>query len=370
MKRELFVFAGQSNMMGAAVYMPQHAPKINRSYEYKHKPRRLGAARGEFVPGGYPAGEFSYKDVARAYAGDMCDGAGKSTLADFRHNTYFCPAMCSILSDEEKTEQPFAVFSEATAQPGATLAPLLVEEYERAGGACAYAHIAKGAVRVSHYFTDDMALAYTQRMAAYNRQNGTQYQETLSPAHRMKGAADYFFEKCADFFADAAHRFPDDELSERCFFWLQGEGDAARSSAVEYEIALDILWQELKKCGFTRFFCIRVDFFGKPEVDRIMLAQERFVKAHADAFMLTRVASYFPYKGHNDSDWFVSPPTAEYQNCRDSFFGFKNQHINEKGFLVIAAHATKNLCRVLWEGKEPLLEPENIRSLKESEVIK
>ena len=83
--------------------------------------------------------------------------------------------------------------------------------------------------------------------------------------------------------------------------------------------------------------------------------------------MLTRVGSYLPFQGHDDRDWFVQPPSAEYQNCRDSFFGFKNQHINEKGFLLIARHAAKNLYRVLIEGQEPLLEPENVRLLKQGE---
>ena len=367
MKRDLFVFAGQSNMMGASVYPVKHNPTFERSFEYKHKPRRFGAARGVFVSQGYPVGEFSYKDMALAYASDMCDANGNSMLADYRHNTYFCPSMASLLSEEERTELPFSAFSEATAKPAASPAPLLVEEYERAGGTCAYTHIAKGSVRISHYFTDDMALEYAARVAEYNRLHGTDYQEGLSPKHRMPGAADYFFEKCTDFFADATERFPTDDLTERCFFWLQGEGDAGRSSTIEYEIALDILWQTLKKLGFTRFFCIRAGYFGKEAVDQIMLAQERFVKAHDDAYMLTRVGSYFPFKGHDDSNWFVSPPPAECQNCRDSFSGFENQHINEKGFLLIASRAAKNLWRVLKEGGEPLLEPENIRPLKERE---
>ncbi len=366
MKRELFVFAGQSNMMGACVYPPRHCPKISRSYEYKHKPRRLGAARGEFVLGGYPAGEFSYKDLSLAYAAGMLDGNGNSTLTDYRRNAYFCPSMSSLLSEEEKTEHPFAAFSEATARPAPTLAPLLVEELERMGVVSAYAHIAKGSVRIAHYFTDAMALEYSARVADYNRRHGTCYPEELSPRHRMRGAGEYFFEKCKDFFADARARFSTDELSEPGFLWLQGEGDAGSSSA-EYEIALEILWQALKSIGFTRFFCIRVGFFGKPEIDRIMLAQERFVNAHNDAYMLTRVGSYLPFKGHDDRDWFVQPPVAEYQNCRDSFLGFQNQHINEKGFLLIAARAAKNLYRVLREGEEPLLEPENVRSLKEGE---
>ena len=173
MKRELFVFAGQSNMMGACVYPPQYSPKINRSFEYKHKPRRLGAARGEFVPGGYPAGEFSYQDLSLAYADGAVDKKGNSTLTDYRRNTYFCPAMSSLLSEEEKTEYPFTAFSEATASIGPTLAPLVVEELEQMGVASAYAHVAKGSVRIAHFFTDAMALEYSARVAATNQEHGT-----------------------------------------------------------------------------------------------------------------------------------------------------------------------------------------------------
>ena len=48
---------------------------------------------------------------------------------------------------------------------------------------------------------------------------------------------------------------------------------------------------------------------------------------------------------------------------RDSFFGFDNNHINEKGFFVIAEHAVKNLSRVLIQNEEPILEEENVRLL-------
>jgi hypothetical protein len=94
-----------------------------------------------------------------------------------------------------------------------------------------------------------------------------------------------------------------------------------------------------------------------------MKAQENFVAKHGDAFMLTRAASYFTFPGQEEEGWFVTPPSEEYRNCRDSWFGFKNDHINEKGFKVIAEHSVKNLYRVLREGKEPILEEENILPL-------
>ena len=362
MKRDLFVFAGQSNMMGASVLFPKKEVLLSRSFEYKHNPRRLGAPTGNFVSTVYPVGEFSYSDLEKAYAPAMTSENGASLLADYVQSTYFCPAMANFQSAEEKSVFPFPAFSEATAQNGATLAPLLAEQWEQAGYACAYTHIAKGGVTIAYYFTDEMAEEYARRIEKYNQENGTRYSALFTESQLMPGAADYFFEKCTDFLADSKTRFPDDNLDNKCFFWLQGEGDVHRS-AVEYEIKMDILWDRLKKLGFTHFFCIRVDYFGDDRISEIMKAQENFTARHQDAYMLTRAASYFTYPGQNEQEWFVTPPDEEYRLCRDSFFGYSNQHINEKGFSVIAAHGVKNLYRVLIEKKEPILEEENIRAL-------
>lgn len=362
MKRDLFVFAGQSNMMGAAVYPPKKPLTITLSYEYKHKPRRLGGATGSFVPAAYPAGEFSYINLTRAYDSAMVNKNGESLLGDYAENTYFCPAMSNLYSDTDKTVHPFSVFSEATAPYGATLAPFIAQGWEQKGYACAYAHIAKGSVALAHYLNDEMVKTYAQRIEAYNKTNATDYHTIISAKNRTPGAADYFLEKCKDFFSDAEISFPDNLSENRCFFWLQGESDAGLS-AVEYQIRLEILWEKLQEIGFTHFFCIRVDFFGNSSIDRIMQGQESFVASHSNAYMLTRVASYFPYAGRNEQDWFLAPPTEECLNCRDSFYGFENQHINEKGFSVIASRAVENLDRVLNQALPPILEDENIRSL-------
>lgn len=360
MKRDLFVFAGQSNMMGASVYPSERKISTENSFEYKHKARRLGKATGDFVPADLPSGEFSYIDMKAAYDADMVNEKGESLLADYGKNTFFCPSMSNLKCDEDKTEFPFATFSEATAQRGATLAPLLAEQWENEGRTCAYAHISKGGVSISHFMTDKMAEQYVTRIEAYNQAHGTEYPAAMRP--RMSGAADYFIEKCRDFFDDAQKQFQNELSGSKCFFWLQGESDA-KNAAIEYEIKMDILWEELKAIGFTHFFCIRVDFFGNEGIWKIMQAQESFVDRHEDAYMLTRAASFLTYPQRDESDWFITPPTEEYQCCRDSFFGFNNQHINEKGFALIADRAAKNLRRVLIENTEPLLEKENIKAL-------
>ena len=259
-------------------------------------------------------------------------------------------------------DSPFSIFSETTAPHGATLAPFLAEAWESKGHTCAYAHIAKGSVAFAHYMTDEMVQAYAQRITAYNNANATDYNTAISAKNRTPGAADYFLEKCKDFFADAETFFPGNLSGNRCFFWLQGESDAGLS-VIEYKLRMEILWEKLKEIGFTHFFCIRVDFFGNSGIARIMQAQEQFVSEHPDAYMLTRIASYFPYAGRDEQDWFLVPPAEECENCRDSFYGFENQHINEKGFSIIASHAVENLDRILNQGLSPILEDENIRSL-------
>ena len=366
MKRALFVFAGQSNMMGASVFPPQKTLHIKDSYEYKHNIRRLGKEEDPFVKADYPVGEFSYADPKKAYSEAMVDTTGKSRLCDYINNTYFCPAMSSLKSEEEKEEFSFSSFSESTAQNGVTLAPFLAQEWEGYGNACAYAHIAKGGVSIDYYMTPDMTKEYTRRIAQYNLENGKNYDPYIPQAYRMSGAAEYFLKKCCDFFADAKKHFGTDDLSNRCFFWLQGESDAHRSE-IEYETKLEILWDQLKRIGFTHFFCIRVDFFGAPGIYKVMKAQESFVSRHDDAYMLTRSASYFAYPRQNEDEWFTTPPSKEYRDCRDSFFGFRNNHINEKGFAVIAEHAAQNLYRVLIQNEEPLLEEEMIKMLLERE---
>ena len=364
MRRDLFVFAGQSNMMGASVYPPKYDLFTKHSYEYKHKMRRLGNPAGAFVPVGYPVGEFSYIDIHSAYASDMVNEQGKSLLRNYVENTYFCPSMSNLKSEADKTVFPFAIFSEADAPMGATLAPFVAQEWEKAGHTCAYAHIAKGGVSIDYFFTDDMVREYEKRVAQWNRAHGTNLNANIPDTRRMNGAADYFFEKCADFFSDAEVTFTEDAISSRCFFWLQGESDT-KLSVKEYEIKLEILWDTLQNAGFTHFFCLRVDFFGSTDIDRIMYAQERFVENTENAYMLSRAASYFLYSGRSEKEWLSIQPDEEYQLCRDSFFGYPNQHINEKGFLLLARRAAENLIRILIRGETPILEEEYVQTLRD-----
>lgn len=329
MKRPLLVFAGQSNMMGAAVYPATEQIYFKNSYEYLHKAKRMGVPTGSFKTYGFPGGEFSYKDITAAYGGG-CATCAKSSLANYGETTYFCPSMCNLKNDKDKTEYPFAHFSEATAEMGVTLAPFIVKGLEEAGYACAYAHIAKGGVPISHYLEGD--------------------------------AADYFDQKVSDFFADSETSFPGDDTSDRVLLWLQGESDGEKDYNY-YKTALASLWKRAKGLGFNRFFIIRVGFWGNEGITEIMRAQEDFCRDTEDAFMLTRVCSFFEFKGQTAEGWFSEPTPTEFSFCRDSFYGFSNQHINEKGFKVIAKYAVPNLIRVLFENKEPVLEEEKILKL-------
>ncbi len=328
MKRPLFVFAGQSNMMGASVFEATRQIYFENSFEYLHKPRRFGCGIGDFKNYGFPAGEFSYMDLEQAY-GSNPSADMVSDLGNFRDNTYFCPSMNNLKDREEKSTCPFADFSEANNRTAVSLPPLVVEKLEQAGYCCAYTHIAKGSAPIKHF---------------------------------LEGAsAEYFSQKIVDFFADCAVRFSGDDMDEKVLIWLQGESDVTNGYDYYYN-SLVTLWERMKPLGFTKFFMIRVDPFGSPEITEIMRAQEDFCKNFTDAYMLTRMASYFPLYYYPGKQPLVRQH-PECDACRDSFYGFANEHINEKGFELLTKYITPNIIRILYEGKEPVLEEELIPEL-------
>ncbi len=235
--------------------------------------------------------------------------------------------MCNLENEEQKAVKPFKAYSESSAQIGASLPPFIVKGLEEKGYSCAYTHIAKGSVKISHYLEGE--------------------------------SSEYFYKKVNDFFADSKIQFPDDDLSEKVLVWLQGESNT-EIGYENYKASLKKFWERLKKNGFTKFFIIRVGYWGNSAITNIMKAQEDFCKEEKDAYMLTRVCSFFEYKGQNTDGWFKNPITEEFTFCRDSFYGFDNNHINEKGFRVIAKYALPNIIRILFENKEPILEQENI----------
>ena len=357
-KRELMVFAGQSNMMGAAVYPPRDPARSQHSFEYKHRDRRR-FGRGTFVPAAHPAGEFSYVDLSLAYGEEYLSPDGKSRLTNYWDNTYFCPAMASLCSEEEKTLHRFIEFSEETMQGGASLPPLLAREWEARGGCCAYAHIAKGGMSIRHFLTAEMGGTYQSRINAYNALHGTSLSCDPRLHDQQAGAAEYFLEKCRDFLAEAEEHFADEDTSEKIFVWLQGESDAD-CTAVEYETYLSVLWDSLKEIGFTKFFMLRIDIWGDPRIRAVMDAQERFCRRNDDAYMMTRALSFIPY---TEPTGLLSTVTDEYRLCRDNAYGFDNPHLNEKAFALAAARVADNMVRVLREGREPLLEAERVTGL-------
>lgn len=331
MIRPLFVFAGQSNMMGAASLEAKNCFSFQNSYEYLHKPKRFGAPIGDFKKNAFPAGEFSYKNLKEAY-GNTTDFSVKSTLTDYTANTYFCPAMSNVVDETEKLSLGFQEFSEATAITGPCLAPYFVKELENAGYCCAYTHIAKGSIGINYYLEGS--------------------------------AADYFSEKVSDFFGDCETFFPQDDISEKVFVWHQGESDS-NTSHDDYKSSLKQLFEKTKALGFSKFFICRVGYWGNDNIAHIMGAQEEFCHEEKDAFMITRAASFFEYPNQKIENWFCTPLEEEYQLCRDSYFGYPNNHINEKGFQILARHAAPNAIRILFQGKEPILEREKIISLIE-----
>lgn len=328
MKRPLFVFAGQSNMMGACVYEAPEQIYFENSFEYLHKARRFGNDIGDFKEFGFPCGEFSYNDMKKAY-GECTDADFKSTLDTYAENTYFCPSMSNLEDEEKKTVLSFYHFSESNLRRSTSVAPYIIKGLEDNGISSAFAHIAKGGVPISYY---------------------------------LEGEAEkYFYEKVNDFFADCEKKFEGDDMSERCFVWLQGESDNGKGT--EYYLdRLRELWSRLKKVGFTKFFMIRVPYWSSIGIAEIMRAEEIFCKENEDAYMLTRVCSFIPWCGLDTAEWQNREDDEELSFCRDSFYGFANQHINDKGFRLVAKYAVPNIIRI-FEGKEPVLEKERVKAL-------
>lgn len=326
MKRPLFVFAGQSNMMGAAVYEASEQFFYTNSFEYLHKPKRLGKKIGEFKNYAFPTGEFSYIDLQRAY-GEAFNCNNKSSLNNYSENTYFCPAMNNFKSEEGKNIFPFEYFSEASLTLAPSLAPYIIKLLEENDIYCAYTHIAKGGVSIQHFIDG--------------------------------AAAKYFDEKVLDFFNDSNIRFEQEDTNEKILVWLQGEADS-QMGYHKYFNCLDELWKKCKKIGFTKFFIIRVGYWGDDRILEIMKAQEDFCKNNDDVYILTRVCSYLKFYGSDLHIYNCNIPN-EFMECRDSFYGFNNQHINEKGFKTIAKYAVPNIIRVLLHNENPILEKEKIK---------
>ena len=173
---------------------------------------------------------------------------------------------------------------------------------------------------------------------------------------------EYFAEKTLAFFEEATEKYKDDDTSEKIFVWHQGESD--RDKTIEYyKDALYKLWDKCKALGFTKFFMVRVGYWCDNDTFKIMKAQEEFCKECPDAYMITRAASFIPWHDKSPLDMFIAEPTEEFTFTRDTFYGFGNCHINEKGFKAIAKYAVPNIIRVLFEDKEPILEEELVKEL-------
>ena len=332
MKRPLFVFAGQSNMMGAAVNPAKEQVYYNDSYEYLHKPRRFGESIGKFKKEGFPVGEFSYKNLDEAYE-KGASSETKSTLVDYMKNSFFCPAMNELKNDETKERYKLEEFSEDRFPPMcASMAPYIVKGLEDNGYVCAYTHIAKGGMDIKYFIEGD--------------------------------AADYFYRKSADFFADSEKRFATDDTSEKILVWHQGESDV--NNGCDYYVeALGKLWEKAKNIGFTKLLIIRVGYWAVDEITEIMRAQEIFCRKTEDAYIVTRAASFIewcPSVSRRMMDWEV--PDEFNEKCRDAYLGYWNGHLNEKGFRTIAKYAVPNIIRIVYEGKDAVLEEEQVNALK------
>ena len=352
---DLFVFAGQSNMMGAAHLAPQEDILAEYAYEYKYAPVLKGEARGKFVYAQHPAGDWHYIDPATAYGPSYLDAAtGKSKLSNYSANTYFVPAS----RDEVKG---FGSQSEYSHYPSATMAPYFAKYYSQLGNKCIYAHMAKGACKIVHYFTEDAVEEYNRLITEYNTansaSNGTLKVEDLS------GGGDAFDAKYLAMLRDYAEMEPDKNIANKCFVWLQGESDG--SSYIQYKLKLQALWSHLQSLGFTHFFILRVGYWGSTAVLNVIKAQTDFCAENDNCYIVTKAPSLIPYPGTTTENWWIEEPSSEYDDCRDSYISStSNNHFNEKAHKIFARRSADNIHRILHMGLPPVLEKENIKGME------
>ncbi len=346
-KRDIFVFCGQSNMMGACDFPPKHNLKIESSVEFKFKNKYLGRGNSSFEKVSYRCGDFLYSDIAEAYP----NGEELSRLGeDHRRILYFIGSVAS-------EGKGFSFYSEAEHTDGPCILPYFCEFYEEYGEEPIVAHIAKGSAWATQYFNDEMCDKFNKNKPA----------ESADIQPLQAGANEAFTAKCVDLFAEADKQF---DVGKKVFLLLQGESDLANTYD-EYKLKLEILREYIKSIGFDYFFCIRVGAWGNPHIINVMKAQEDFCKEHDDCFMVSREISYMPHvkkpgavvKPEPDG-WFIKEPDEKYLFCRDSFYeGHTNPHINEKGFLLAAREVADNAYRILVENKEPVLGEELLSGL-------
>lgn len=317
-------------MMGASVLEPKHILSINNSFEYKHKAKRMGESKGEFVKASYNTGEFSYKDLNKAY-GNSCSKNSKSELNVYHETCWFCPAMRNEVGPGQVV--PFNEYSESTYRSAASLPPLFAEEWEKLGHAAVFAHITKGDVSIRHFVNDD----------------------------EDNGSASYFKEKIKDFFGDAEKEYVEDDLSFRPLFWLQGENDFDMT-VNEYKDYLTKLWKDVKELGVTHFLIIRTGYWENRRTEVVMKAEEEFAKENKNCYIITRLSSYIPLCFVDKSDSYIDNPEIDLSFCRDSFYGYQNEHYNEKAFIILASICALNTDRIA-KGQEPILEKELVKEL-------
>lgn len=353
---DLFVFAGQSNMMGAAYLPPEEDVLVECAYEYKYAPILKGADKGEFVYARHPAGDWHYIDPVVAYGPDYLDvETGKSKLAKYPTNTYFLPA-------SRNYEKGFSAQSEYLHYPGVSMPPFFAKYYSEMGNKCVYAHIAKGACNILHYFTEDTMEEYNRLLAEYNAAHSTSYQAITSS--NLSGAGDAFDAKYTAMIRDYADFAPLNTIANKCFVWLQGESDVHNYAV--YKLRLQALWSHLQGLGFTHFFILRVGYWGSPSVINEIKAQTDFCDENENCYIVSRAPSLIPFPGATTSDWWITDPSPEYDDCRDSYIAStSNNHFNEKAHKIFARKAAENIDRILHMGLPPVLEEENLQGMSD-----
>lgn len=361
---DLFVFSGQSNMMGGVFYEDFTAgygpwPKTNGIVDVENTSYIQQPVYAEET-----AGSYEYK-----YLTDTFETVDYTNPTGELIKTEDGTALCKASGTYEIN--------------GTTMVAPFVKEYTAHGYKSISAHIALGGTQACDWMTSsEIAQVLLSQEFDFHMQSGATPQST-SP--RLVGGDErvlLFERKLEAMLQSFGREFPNGKIGSKNFVWLQGEndadalftatgltGDAATNamlgSMTLYKKCLEVLWTRLQSYGFDNFMIVRVGFWTNPNRDiAIMAAQEQFAAETEGVSVLTRAMSYMPNPKSNY--WGSQTVEEDYRLCRGVNYAiWGNPHLNEKGHIVIGTRSADMAAEILHGGTSYELEEELIPEISD-----
>lgn len=358
---DLFVFSGQSNMMGgvfaedfAAGYGPWQ--KTNGKVDTRNTPYICQPISAEETKGSY-----EYK-----YLTDTFETVDSQTPTGELVKTADGTALCKPSGTYELN--------------GTTMVAPFVKQYTESGYKSISAQIALGGTQLCDWMTSsEIAEVLLSDEYAFHAQSGA-VPQGASPRLLAGNERVLLFERKLQALTDSFTRdFAGCTIASKNFVWLQGENDAdalftaaglneeATQSAMLgsmtlYKKCLEVFWKRLQSYGFERFMIVRVGFWTAPNRDiAIMAAQEQFAAENENAYILTRAMSYMPNPKSLYGKWGYNAIEEAYALCRGvSYSIYGNPHLNEKGHILLGTRSANAAAEIVHKSTGYVPESEEV----------